>query len=330
MNRNVLNRCIWFHDELMNDRYPNARKIKDKFSVSERTGKVTINKYQDEFKIEIKYVRSKHGFYLNDKKVKGPGEWLNQNEWLSLLMAEKVLEGETGSIKDEIQALIEKFKGNYLSSTFIKELRKHVTCNIKINYMLPTVFSVLLLSILNKQQVRIEYSSPWYQDDEKNYTWDTVVSEKVISPQHIIHENGDWILVAWSRTKGLRNYRPSRIVSAAIIKEGDFHEVPYSELEQYINDSYGAFKGVKKEEAVMLFSQEASMWAYEMVWHPKAFKKRLPNRQLELHLPFADEKEIIQLILSFGEKVTVLKPVWLKEKLVDTIEKMKENYSMGT
>ena len=331
MNKKIIERHIWLHQQLMNDQFPNASNLSRRFSTSKKTGQKTIKIYQDEYKIYLEYIKERHGYYLEDKLAKGPDGWLNQNEWLSLIIAEKVIEGEAGAICNEIGALIKRFQKNISHSSFVKRLKQCISCNVKIKYVKSTVFFDLLFAILNKQVLTIKYGSPWSQSQKINNTWDLEISQRKISPQHLIHENSDWIIVSWCHErKDMRNFRPSRIVECKLDTAEQYIEVPHITLKEHITTSFGAFKGKKQGIAKIVFSPHMSLWAFNNNWHPKAVKRRLPNRQLELHLPFAKGEEITNLVLSFGDDATLLEPEWLKHQIRSKIKKMEKNYSMGT
>jgi predicted DNA-binding transcriptional regulator YafY len=80
---------------------------------------------------------------------------------------------------------------------------------------------------------------------------------------------------------------------------------------------------------VLLFSPERARWVADEQWHPQQQGTLLPDGSYELHIPYADSKELVMDILKHGAGVEVLEPATLRQEAINRLQAAMEKYSEG-
>jgi predicted DNA-binding transcriptional regulator YafY len=311
-------RLQWLEAELIADRCPNFRKLAGKFQISERNARRDFDRIQDQLRFPIEYDKESGGWRLLEKVRSVPGLWLSQEEWLALLISEKLLTEQSGPVADEVHKLISRYRDEMSDFGDTEALTRRLSCQIRrIEKLNRDVFMLCLSALCRQHPVRIVYQSPF----------DSEISERVISPQHLLNQDGNWMMISWCHSREqLRSFKPSRIKKIEICRSDRFHPVALADIEKHIDASFGAFKGRARDTAVLLFSEAKTPWAMEQIWHKRERKILRNDARLELQLPIADEREILMEALSFGADVEILGPPSLRAKAIEQIEKMKKIY----
>jgi predicted DNA-binding transcriptional regulator YafY len=198
-----------------------------------------------------------------------------------------------------------------------ESIKKNVSsCLTNLEYLDANIFQHCLYALFQGDVLNFDYHKPF----------DNVKGGRTVSPQHLVCHDGKWIMVSWDHeAKALRNFMPSRITNIKTSLVIDFHPVARNEIDLHLNGSYGVFKGRQVDTAVLLFSEQLSVWADKQFWHANAAKFWRENR-LELHLPIASETGILQDILKYGANVEVLSPSSLRKNILHEIKKIQEYY----
>lgn len=307
-------RLVWIMRQLLRDRYPNASKIAEKFEVSDKTGRRDIDAVRDRFEVDIEFDHPRNGYFLKDKSKIIPGLWLRQDEWLALLIAEKIIENQNSQVADSIRTLIDEYCFDLPGQMGRDQFDKIISCHISMYEKVDDdVFTGCLYAAANREVIRFVYDKVF--EDE--------TSIRIVSPQHLYHENGNWTLLGWCHEKkGLKSFRPGRMLNLETNRAHRFHSVDQEKIREEIGSSFGAFKGKEKDTAVLLFSKNLQKWVSKQEWHSREKKILCDDGRIELHLPISNETEIKKIALSFGSDVEVLGPGSLVEKMKGEIKKM--------
>src|SRR5207249_137314 len=101
-------------------------------------------------------------------------------------------------------------------------------------------FHTVASATLQRHKLRIRYHSR--SKDE--------ITERLISPQRLIHYRDNWYLDTWDELHGaLRTFSIDRIILATEMREPAF-EVPSRELDNYFASAYGILSGKANKLAV--------------------------------------------------------------------------------
>lgn len=110
-------------------------------------------------------------------------------------------------------------------------------------------------------------------------------------------------------------------INLAYIADRPAHTLPEQELETFANAGFGIFGGAPKATAHLRFSHHAARWVAEEQWH-KNQQGKWQEGGYHLHVPYADERELVMEVLRYGAGVEVLGPRELREEVAERIRAM--------
>lgn len=179
-------------------------------------------------------------------------------------------------------------------------------------------FTPLFNAIVDKQPLKLTYQS--FRMDSK----ETVV----VHPYYLKQYNKRWFLIAWNDEKDfMANYAFDRI------KGIEDANVPYKPTDvnffDYFEDIIGVSKDTRTEPQTVKLWVSAAQWPYIKTKPLHGATQRLVSLDekgavitIEVYLNY----ELEQQILSFGEKVKVLEPAELKERIKERLAGAITNY----
>ena len=131
------------------------------------------------------------------------------------------------------------------------------------------------------------------------------VSERIVSPQRLVHYRSTWYLDAWChRSEALRRFALDAIEHAQMLEQRA-REVAMKTVEAEFDAGYGIFGGSPSGTATLLFDAEPAQWVAHEIWHPAQQGRRLADGRYELRLPYADATELVMDVLRFAGQVEV-------------------------
>ena len=140
-------------------------------------------------------------------------------------------------------------------------------------------------------------------------------TERVISPQRLVHYRDNWYVDAWCHLrKDLRSFAVDAIRAAEPLDERA-KEIPKAELDDYLKGGYGIFAGKKVAWAKLKFSPLAARWVATQNWHSKQKGELEKDGSYCLSLPYSDDRELVMDILKYGPDVEVLEPEALRKRV---------------
>lgn len=134
------------------------------------------------------------------------------------------------------------------------------------------------------------------------------VTQRVVSPQQLVHYRENWYLDAWCHTaKALRTFSLDRIREAAL-QSTPAKRLSEKTLQRHFGDAFGIFAGPATHTAVLRFTPERARWVADERWHPQQQGRFLDDGRYELKIPYGDPRELLLDILRHGPEVEVLAP----------------------
>lgn len=179
-------------------------------------------------------------------------------------------------------------------------------------------FATLFSAISNKQVLEISY---------KNFKHD-IVQEYIVHPYYLKQFNGRWFLIGHSDNIGkLSVFAFDRIVSTKSNNRDYIPNTTYN-FNEYFDDMIGVTKPNEASLEVVHLWISAQRWPYVKT-KPLHGSQRVVSKdeygvtiQIEVYL----NRELEQLILSFGKDIKVLSPRILQEKIHSNIIENLSNY----
>jgi predicted DNA-binding transcriptional regulator YafY len=152
-------------------------------------------------------------------------------------------------------------------------------------------------------------------------------SERVVSPQTLIHYKENWYLIAWChKAAGLRMFALDAIEEAALLQEAA-KAVPKKQIEELIGRDFGLYSGKDRQWAKLLFSPRQAPWVQAETWHPEQTSETTEDGGYLLVVPYSDPRELILEILRYGPEVQVIEPIDLRREVARRLHAAAALYS---
>jgi len=311
-------RIYALHTELANARLPVSKKtLEEKLECTHATVERIIRDMSLFLDAPIEYNRNANGYYYDIKanpNYELPGLWFNPSELHALLTAYHllsnvdpgILDAHIAPLKNKIQKLLYNDKAG--DTDIGRRIRILKMAARRHN---PKHFSAVAGALINRQQLFIRY-----RGRERNKQ-----SERVVSPQRVIHYRDNWYLDAWChKREALRNFSIDRIQETKI-QNLPAKEISDAALDRYFATAYGIFAGEPKYTAVLRFNSNIARWVSDEQWHPQQNGQYELDGSYILEIPYNDPRELIRDILKYGADVQVLSPGQLKTQIKQQLEK---------
>ena len=309
-------RIYKLHDVLRDRRTPISRaSLASKVECAEPTIYRLLRFLRDQLHAPLKYSNEAGGYYYERTADGGtyelPGLWFNARELQALLVFEHLFENlEPGLLREHLQPLSKRIDDLLNSKRLgLSEAATRVRVLGMAARPAGEWFHVVASATLQRRKLRLTYHG---RERDK-------VTERTVSPQHIVHYRDNWYLDAWCELrKDLRSFAVDKIKNAVETTD-KADDVVAQKLNEHYASSYGIFAGKANKIAVLRFSKERARWVADERWHPQQAGQYLTDGRYELRIPYRDERELVMDILRHGAEVEVVSPPPLREKIAAQI-----------
>lgn len=281
--------------------------------ISPATLKRDLAHLRDRMNAPVVFDRERNGWRLDaaaqrvGAQYELPGLWLSADEIHALLTMQHLLAhlDAGGLLGPHIAPFTERLhkmlgSGVRADAEVARRIRVQTVGARKVH--LPH-FEAVGTALLRRRRLHIGYHSRG-QD---------LATERVVSPQRLIHYRDNWYLDAWCHLrKGLRSFAVDAMHSARVLDKAAI-DVSERQLDAVLGAGYGIFAGRKVQWAELRFSPERARWVAAETWHPKQSGRFDADGSWVLRLPFADPRELVMDVLRHVPEVQVLKPAGLRE-----------------
>jgi len=275
---------------------------------------------RDSLGAPLEYCRENNGHrYAPDAPVfELPGFWMSSAELYALLACGQLLDNvQPGLISSRLAPLKSKIRdllGESGHDAQAIDDRIHIQ-PVQIRNANHQMFDLVAQATLSQKCVTFHYQ-PRGEGAGKH---------RIVHPQRLLHYRSNWYLLAYcEEVEALRLFSLDRI-SLACIADTPARPMSEHELETFANAGFGIFGGEPKATAHLCFTHHAARWVAEEQWHKKQ-KGELKENGYHLHVPYADERELVMEILRYGADVEVLGPQELREEVASRIRDMARIY----
>ncbi len=314
-------RYHWFHGQVKAGRYPNARKLAERFELSEKHAQREVEFMRDRLCAPLVYDSSQKGYEYEDDGYELPPLWFKADELLALCLALRLASTlPDPGFKNSLYDLLAKFLTfrSLDSDVSIEEIKEKVSVkNVEYYKVDETIFHKVVDSLFRNESLKISYHTP-HKDE---------TTERVIQPLHLLCYMGSWHLIAFCTLKGeLRDFALSRIRIIESVPQGVKVPKLLPSIKDYINKNFGVMSGEKSVEVCVKFTPEVSPWISEQIWFSGQEVSVNKDGSICLKFPVADFREVRKEILKHGASVEVLSPQELRDEIKSEIERMSKIY----
>jgi predicted DNA-binding transcriptional regulator YafY len=250
-----------------------------------------------------------------------PGVWFSEKELHALLTMHQLIAGldDGGVLGRHLQPMLDKLHGMLgASGEEAQSLMRRVRIvNPARRAVASRWFEEAVSAVLSRRRLTIGY----YTRSKRSQ------SERVLSPQRLLHYRNTWYLDAWCHASaGLRRFALDAVRSAKILDE-PARELPMAEVEEALDQGYGIFGGVHLRWATLHFSAEAAQWVAQEEWHPQQQLKAQADGSLRMRIPYSDPTELVMDVLRHGPNVRVASPPELVQQVRDQLVQTLQSYA---
>ena len=274
--------------------------------------------------VPLYYDKKRHCYAINQKFFMPPTE-LSEQEALSLLMlAHKAkddihipFEGlgvlAAMKIENNLPHEIKQYCNNALQNISV---RPYPSVRTKV---LDKLFHELREAIQKKRVVQISYYLPAEQRCE----------QIEFIPYHMIYNNHTWHVIGKAEGTRACTLRLDRIEKLSV-SEKCFVEDEKFNPQEYIGKAWGVVPDGKLYNVRLKFSAESARDVSEVQWHKTQAVSFGDDGSAVVEFRIDGLNDIVGWILSFGDKVQVLNPEILRNKIIETGKKIIERNEQGS
>ncbi len=309
----VLERIYSFHSRIQAGQYPNANDLSEEFEISPATAHRDIAYLRDRLLAPLRFDQRKNGYYYEEDGFRLPFQ--DSPRLLLFLALLNSLAAEAGlDSLPEIQQLQHKLSAMMFGGQATIEDIIHCEW-VETETVSDTVFQQVVNSLLQQTQLEVVYG----KDPENSG------NSRRLDPLKLVNYQGRWYLLAWCFLRGeKRLFHLARISAANLMSQPVQHRL--NPDDNYLTGVFGIFKGEISFTATIRLSGMAARRVRTQHWHPEQVIEE-QNKTILLHLPVADDRELIMKILQFGDEAEVIAPKQLRNRVKEKINAMVRQYS---
>ena len=298
------------------------RRLLDELEISRATFKRDLEYLRDRLGAPIEWQRGgserRSGYVLGPDPAAGAqgygirGLWFNQSEIYALLMMHRLAGSmQPGLVSSASRSLLTRI--THLLGTANDEPAA-ILSFIQILHSATRRRASSGFELIARATVRQRRLLLTYYTRSRD-----VVSQRLVSPQRLLHYRENWYLLAWChRVNDLRLFALDAIRHAELDKR-PARKVGAKRLEDAMGGGFGIFGGKATGRARLRFSADAARWIAEETWHPRQ-QVYWEGGSLIMELPYAQSRELLMEILRHGSSVEVLEPAALRAEIETILE----------
>jgi predicted DNA-binding transcriptional regulator YafY len=307
---------------LENSHLPVSRaRLLDELEVSAATFKRDLDLLRDQMHAPIKWVPGEggreRGYILEDKgwssgKLGLPKVWFSASEIYALLMIHELASHiGPGLLTEHLQPLITRVTLMLSAAEDSPEDVRARVCllNSASKRSGSPHFETVARAAVKRRRLKLLYFTRSRNDR----------SERVVSPQVIVHYKENWYLVAWChKADGLRMFALDAIEDATLMKESA-KAVAKKLVEEIVGRDFGIYSGKNRKLAKLLFTARQAPWVRSETWHKDQVGESTEDGGFLLTVPYSDPRELVLEILRHGPDVRVLEPTELQKEVAQRL-----------
>ena len=315
---------------LENSRLPVSRaRLLDELEVSAATFKRDLDLLRHQLHAPIKWVPGEggrdRGYVLEDKgwssgKLGLPKAWFSASEIYALLMIHELASHiGPGLLTEHLQPLVTRVT---LMLSAAEDSPEDVRARVRLLNSASKRggsphFETVARAAVKRRRLKLLYFTRCRNDR----------SERIVSPQVIVHYKENWYLVAWChKADGLRMFALDAIEEAALMKD-PAKVVSKKLVEELVGRDFGIYSGKNRKLAKLLFTARQAPWVRSETWHKDQVGESTADGGFLLTVPYSDPRELILEILRYGPDVRVLEPTELQQEVAQRLRAAADQYA---
>ena len=308
-SRPPLARMMRIHEELQENRLPNATKLSKLLEISTKTINRDIAFMRDQMDLPITWDAVANGYHYDGYVDGFPTLQVTQGELFALLVAQKALEPYKGTpFQEPLEAALQKLSDGLKDKVLMSVDRLNTPVSFKssgVSTAQLETFQFVTRAVEQEQELEFDYKKLGGK------RW----NRRKVQPYHLCCVENQWYVVCWDKVrKALRTFALVRMRKVSLTGT-DFKRPADFDIQQHLKSAFGIFVGETKHKIRVQFDSWAAQLIQEKEWHPAQKIKVLDDGGIEFRIELADLFEIERWILSWGSHAKVLGPAKLKNSI---------------
>ena len=316
MNVSRIYRLLRIIIALQTDRYYNTRELAEMLEVSQRTvyrdleclSMAQIPHYYDATRLGYKIPKT---FFL-------PPVSFSVEEAMALVVLSQQLGGQKG-IPFQEQALAAAIKIESMLPEYWREHVADLAEKIEIQMDVTTdlsgqdsVYQAVLQSLARRQRVRIYYGSLYEQRRIRT----------TLSPYRLLFNRHTWYVVGHSSMhRAVRTFNLRRIESIETLAEP--YKIPARfSLDRMLGNAWNLIREDQRHTVRLRFHPQVATNVSEVRWHKTQKTELRPDGSVDFTVEVDGLEEIYWWVLGYGDRVEILEPPALRERVYETAKRM--------
>ena len=261
------------------------------FFPTERTMQRDLKTIREMCFIDIKYSRLHNGYFIDKESER------DFNEWMQLF--------ELFNRANVINEVLIKTPGTIDYIDFDQSVSIHQ----------EQLFPSVLNAIIERRKINFTYQRFW--EDEP--------IQIELEPQLLKEYLNRWYVVGTNEAGEFRSYGLERVTEFQILASTFKPKVKNPKKLFY--DVIGLYSENELEQVVLSYQPFQGKYIKSQPLHPSQKILIDNDTELRIEIQVCPNYELEEQLLKQGERVTVLKPEWLRKSIIDRIRNSLENYS---
>jgi len=301
-------------DQMLSNRGTvSTARFLDELQISLATFKRDLEYMKDRLNAPIVWDRDANGYRFDDAPVAGPsyelpGLWFNDSELHALLTMQQLLENvQPGLLGPHLQPLQSKLQAILVS---MRDSPEEIAKRIRVfavgrRHMPIRHFETVASATIRRKRLQIVHFN----------RAEGVHTEREVSPQQLVYYRDNWYLDCWCHwRKAVRTFSVDAIESAQM-QTTPAKELSIKRLREMLGVGYGIFAGKAAQVAKLRIGANRARWVRQTIWHSAQKSSFDADGNYLLEIPYTDDRELINDILSLLPDVDILGPDSLRERL---------------
>ena len=308
-SRPLLRRLLNIDSEIRSGRMPNCSTLAQSEEVSRRTILRDIDYLRDELGAPIEYDAAKKGFRYSSPDWFMPAMRMSEGELLGLLVGMKAAEMYRGTPMADILRGVYRKLATYLPDTCTlppELVSTRFSFHPAPSGMVPRgVWEGVVRGLLHRRVIEVDYRSPRSPKRRLHR----------LHPLHLANVEGEWYLFAYfPRWNDVTQFVLSRMTAVKALDDS-FEPPANFDAGAWLEERFGRYMrepAGPKVPVRLHFAASAVREVAGRTWAPGQKLKERSDGSFDLTLSLREPDALLPWILSFGSRVRVMEPAYLK------------------
>jgi predicted DNA-binding transcriptional regulator YafY len=173
------------------------------------------------------------------------------------------------------------------------------------------VIQTVQWAMVKRRQLAGVYCSPYEAQDARLQ----------LHPYRLCLVKAAWYLIARGtdedapRTYRVTRFKTLRMTDNQAQTPDDF------DLKAYFGNAWAVYRGDRSYDVEILFNEESAATVTETIWHHTQKVRRHQDGSITLKFQVDGLNEIVRWVLGWGSRVKVIRPVELRDRVLDELNK---------